>query len=272
MSFVLELQDATVAKDGHPVLDGVTLAVRVGEHTAIMGPNGAGKSALMQLLTCQDRPLVREGAPPPVRILGEDRWNVFELRPRLGIVSADLHHRFVVGNTRGRIRVSDAVLSGYFGMHGLTPVDAVTHAMREGAVHALGRMEADHLANRFMDELSTGEARRVVIARALVTTPSALVLDEPSTGLDLLARHRLVQLMDRVARAGTTLILVTHQVEELVPAISKVVFLKRGRILAEGSRDVMVTSERLSQLFDAPIEIIARGDRLAAVVSGRASL
>ena len=203
-----------------------TLTIRRGEHTAIMGPNGAGKSALMHLLTHQDRPLARGDDAPSVRVFGRDRWNVFELRPQLGIVSADLHHRFVNGNSRGRIRVEDAVLSGFFGMHGLMPDDAVTDAMRTQARTSLERMDAAHLAGRFVDEMSTGEARRVLVARALVTTPQALLLDEPATGLDLVARRRLVELMDRVADAGTTLILVTHQVEEIVPSISHIVYLK----------------------------------------------
>jgi iron complex transport system ATP-binding protein len=267
---VLELDNATVVKGGQRVLDGLTLSIGPGQHTAIMGPNGAGKSALLQLLTLQDRPLARDEGRPPVRVFGEDRWNVFDLRPRLGIVSADLHERLVIGNSRGRIRVSDAVLSGYFGMHGLTPADTrVPAAMHDGVRVALERMEAAHLIDRCLDELSTGEARRVVVARALVTVPSALVLDEPANGLDLVARHHLVQLINRVAEAGTTVILITHQVEELLPAISNIILLKQGRVLAQGSRETMLTSAQLSRLYDTQIELTARGGHLTAVVTGR---
>lgn len=270
MTSVLELDNATVVKGGQRVLDGLTLSIGPGQHTAIMGPNGAGKSALLQLLTLQDRPLARDEGRPPVRVFGEDRWNVFDLRPRLGIVSADLHERLVIGNSRGRIRVSDAVLSGYFGMHGLTPADTrVPAAMHDGVRVALERMEAAHLIDRCLDELSTGEARRVVVARALVTVPSALVLDEPANGLDLVARHHLVQLINRVAEAGTTVILITHQVEELLPAISNIILLKQGRVLAQGSRETMLTSAQLSRLYDTQIELTARGGHLTAVVTGR---
>jgi iron complex transport system ATP-binding protein len=262
---ILELLGATVVKNGVRVLDDISLTIRRGQHTAIMGPNGAGKSALIHLLTHQDRPLSRGEDMPSVRVLGRDRWNVFELRPQLGIVSADLHHRLVNGNSRGRIRVEDAVLSGFFGMHGVTPDDAVTETMRAQARISLERMDAVHLAGRFIDEMSTGEARRVLVARALVTTPQALLLDEPATGLDLVARRRLVELMDRVANAGTTLILVTHQVEEIVPSISHIVYLKRGRIIASGARQLLLTSAHLSRLFDATIELSGR-DYLAASV------
>jgi iron complex transport system ATP-binding protein len=263
---ILELLGATVVKNGVRVLDDITLTIRRGEHTAIMGPNGAGKSALIQLLTHQDRPLARGDDPPSVRVFGRDRWNVFELRPLLGIVSADLHHRFVNGNSRGRITVEDAVLSGFFGMHGITPDDAVTDVMRGQARASLERMDAAHLAGRFVDEMSTGEARRVMVARALVTTPQALLLDEPATGLDLVARRRLVELMDRVAGAGTTLILVTHQVEEIVPSIANIVYLKGGRVVASGARETLLTSHRLSDLFDASIELSGAGYLSASVV------
>ena len=262
---VLQLSNATVIRGDARILDSLTLSIAAGEHTAIMGPNGAGKSALMQLLTLQNRPLARgDDGPPPVRVLGDDRWNVFELRSRLGVVSADLHHRLVLGNSWGRIRVADAVLSGHFGMHGLAPPDAVSDAMREAVTVALDRLEAGHLAHRYVDELSTGEARRVVIARALVTKPEALVLDEPSTGLDLVARARLVHSMNRLAESGTTLILVTHQVEEILPAITKVVFLKRGRVFADGSRADLLTGPQLSRLFDAPVELAEAHGQLSA--------
>ncbi|MGH8636584.1 MAG: ATP-binding cassette domain-containing protein, partial [Burkholderiales bacterium] len=100
---ILELNDATVVKDDRRVLDGLNLTIREGEHTAILGPNGAGKSILVSLLTHYERALAPENGTPAVRVFGEDRWNVSELRSRLGIVSSDLHHRFVHGNSEGRI-------------------------------------------------------------------------------------------------------------------------------------------------------------------------
>lgn len=264
---ILELLDVTVIRNEVRALDGISLCIPAGRHTAIMGPNGAGKSALMQLLTFQDRPLPHADGSPSLRVLGRDVWHVFELRPLLGVVSGDLHHRFVNGNSNGRIRGIDAVLSGFFGMHGLVPADAVTAAMRGDARAALDRMEAAHLASRYLDEMSTGEVRRILVARALVTTPVALLLDEPATGLDLAARHRLVTLMNRVAEEGTTLILVTHQVEEIVPAIAQVVFLKRGRVLREGPRADVLTAPHLSELFDMPVTLSSRDGYLQAAPS-----
>ena len=252
---VLELADATVVKDGVPVLDSISLTIRAGDHTAILGPNGAGKSTLINLLTHEDRALARPDGPPAVRVFGHTRWHVFDLRSRLGIVSADAHRRFVEGSSLGRITGEDAVLSGFFGTHGVLDYVTVTDAMRLAAARALDRVGALETARKTLDRMSTGEARRVLIARALVTRPDALVLDEPSAGLDLVARHRLMEMVESLAAADTTLVLVTHHVEEIVPAIAHVVLMANGRIVGSGPKRSVLTSERLSAVYGAPITI-----------------
>jgi iron complex transport system ATP-binding protein len=255
---VLELDEATVVRNGRRILDGLTLTIRAGEHTAILGPNGSGKTALVNLLTHDSYPLARPAGRPPVRVFGSDRWNVFELRARIGIVSADLHQRFVAGNSMGRITGLDAVLSGFFATQGFLDWSPVTGAMREEARGALAQMEAVDLAHKRLDEMSTGEARRVLIARALVTAPRALVLDEPTSGLDLVARHRFLSLVGAIAQRGTTLILTTHHVEEIVPEIDHVVLLRGGRVAGTGAKRSMLTPARLGALFDAPVAVVER--------------
>lgn len=257
---VLELIDATVVKDGRPVLDGLTLTIHAGEHTAIVGPNGAGKSVLVRLLTHEDRALPPEDGTAPVRVFGSARWNVFELRSRLGVVSADLHHRFIIGNNEGRITGEAAVLSGFLATQGILRYGVVTAGMRRRAAEALDRMGVSHLAERRLNEMSSGEARRVLLARALVTSPRALVLDEPTTGLDLVARHDFMERVREIARGGTTLILVTHHIEEIVAEIERVILLRDGRIAADGPKRSVLSSERLSEVFDAPITLEKNGD------------
>lgn len=258
---VLQLTNATVVKGGAVVLDSLSLTILEGEHTAIIGPNGAGKSTLINLLTHDDRPLAVDTdtrpspAAAPVQVFGRDRWNVFELRPRLGIVSADLHHRFVAGNSAGRITAHEAVVSGFRAAHGFVDASETTDGMRDAARAALARMGVAHLAGTTLDRVSTGEARRVLIARALVANPDALVLDEPTTGLDLVARHRFLEAIRRIAREGTTIILVTHRVEEVIPEIQSVVLLRRGRIAAAGPKALTLTSGHLSAAFEAPIAL-----------------
>ena len=267
---ILELADATVMKDGTAVLAGVSLSIRSGEHTAIVGPNGAGKSTLVNLLTHEDRPLARsEGSVdglPPIRLFGSDRWNVFDLRSRFGIVSADLHQRFVNGNSAGSITARDAVLSRFFAGHGFIFQADVTPPMRVAADAVLERMGVAHLARTTLDRMSTGEARRVLIARALVTSPEALLLDEPTTGLDLVVRYQFLESIREVARQGTTLILVTHRVEEIIPEIESIVLLRRGRVAAHGPKPSTLTAANLTAVFEAPISLTQTGGYYAGAV------
>ena len=127
--------------------------------------------------------------------------------------------------------------------------------MREAARQALERVEALHLAGKTLNEMSTGEARRVLIARALVNRPRALVLDEPTTGLDVVARHRFLESVRRLAREGTTVILITHHVEEIIPEIERVVLLDRGRVAAAGAKEDMLSPVLLSEIFGAPVAV-----------------
>ena len=259
---VLQLIDATVVKNGVRVLDCLTLTIRGGEHTAILGPNGAGKSTLINLLTHQDRPLAREDADdaPPIEVFGSSRWDVFELRSRLGLVSPDLQQRFVGGNSEGYITGEQAVLSGLLATYGIVRREKLTTDMRERAAAALARVGAQHLGAKFLNEMSTGEARRVMIARALVTTPDALVLDEPTAGLDLLARRRFLEDIRSIARGGTTVIFVTHHVEDIIPEVGRVILLKHGRVNLDGPKAAVLTAGHLSALFDAPVVLHRVGE------------
>jgi iron complex transport system ATP-binding protein len=252
---VLELVDASVRKEDTLVLRGLTLTIRAGEHTAILGANGAGKSILVRLLTHEERALPLDNGTPPVRVFGDANWNVFELRSQLGIVSADLHHRFVGGNSEGRISGEAAVLSGFLASQGILRYGQITNDMRRRATEALATMGAVHLARRRMHEMSSGEARRVLLARALVTEPRAMVLDEPTTGLDVVARHRFMERVRQIARGGTTLILITHHVEEIIPEIASVILLQNGRIAASGTKEEMLTEALLSDVFDGRMRL-----------------
>jgi iron complex transport system ATP-binding protein len=252
---VLVLQNATVVKGGRPVLHDLQLTIRHGEHTAIIGPNGAGKSVLVGLLTHYERALARADGEDTVCVLGERRWNVAELRSQLGVVSPALHQQFVTGNSEGRITGRAAVVSAFLASHGILRYGVVTDAMWARADQALQQVGAAHLAGRTLDAMSSGEARRVMLARVLAPEPRALVLDEPTTGLDLAARHGFMERVRDIARAGTTIVLITHHVEEIVPEIERVLFLKDGRLVADGPRHGMLTSARLTALFETPVTV-----------------
>ena len=249
---ILKIDGATLVKGGRRILDELHLEIAEGEHTAILGPNGSGKSSLIKLITRQHYPLARTNGQPPITIFGRARWDVFELRALLGIVSSDLHQEFT---GVGRMRGLEAVLSGFFAGLGLAAHHDVTPMMRERAQEALSQMEADHLAGNPLAEMSTGEARRVLIARALVPDPRALLLDEPTAGLDLIARHRFLETLRHIATRGKTIILVTHHVEEVLPEIGSIILLREGRVFRDGPKRDVLTSEHLTAAFGAPIRI-----------------
>jgi iron complex transport system ATP-binding protein len=252
---IFELIEATLVKDDRRVLDRLSLTIRAGEHTAILGPNGAGKSQLMRLLMHHERPLAPADAPASVRVLGNDNWNVFDLWTQVGFVSSDLHHQFVNGNSEGQITAEAAVVSAFLASQGILRYGDVTEEMRAAAARALAVAGASHLARRRLNQMSSGEARRVLLARVLATSPKVLVLDEPTTGLDLVARHDFMERVRGVARAGTTLLLITHHVEEIVPEIGRVLLLRDGRIVCDGPTRSVLTPERLSEAFGHPLAI-----------------
>jgi iron complex transport system ATP-binding protein len=253
---VFELIDATLVKGDRNVLDRLSLAINAGEHAVILGPNGAGKSLLVSLLMHHERPLAPADGSSPVRVLGQEVWNVFDLWSQLGFVSSDLQHRFINGNSEGRITGHAAVVSAFLASHGILRYGDLTDEMRQRAARALEAAGASHLASRRLNEMSSGEVRRVLLARALATSPKLLVLDEPTTGLDLVARH---DFMERVrglaARGGTTLLLITHHIEEIIPEIERVILLREGRIVADGPKRTILTSERLTDLFGHPLKV-----------------
>ena len=251
----LQLTEATVVLGDSRVIDALTLTISLGEHTVILGPNGAGKSTFMRLLTLQLYPLPADDGAPPIRVFGRERWNVFELRSQMGIVSADLHDRFVHGNSSGVLTGLDTVVSGFFATQGVYAHQSVTAEMRAQALEALDRVDATNLAGRTLDTLSTGEARRVLIARALVHEPKALVLDEPTRGLDLVARHQFMERVREVARQGVTILLVTHYVDEIMPEIGRVILLQQGRIVGDGPKSATLTAARLGDVFGAALAV-----------------
>ena len=246
----LELRQVNVARGDRVVLHDVNLTIRAGEHVAILGPNGCGKSTLILAMTCQIYPIVQPGMR--VRIFGRERWDLTQLRRHFGVVAAGL---MMPGERTAVTTGLDAVIAGFFSASTLWPNLHVTAEMRERAVEALERMEATHLAGQLVGEMSAGEKRRILIARALVHRPRQLLLDEPSNALDLAAQRELRETLRRLAREGTGLVLVTHHLGDILPEIERIILMRDGRIVADGPREELLTEARLSELFHTPVRI-----------------
>jgi len=175
---------------------------------------------------------------------------LFELRATLGIVTNDL-----VATCTKPYSAMETVLSSFFGSIGIWPNHHVTPAMEARAREVLEFFEVAHLADRLMTELSSGEARRVVFARALAHDPKALVLDEPTNSLDIRAQREVRDAMRKLAHNGVTVIVVTHHLPDIVPEIERVVALKDGRIFFDGKKEGLLTAEKMEELFETPVGV-----------------
>jgi len=245
---LLALNHVTVMRGDRTALQDVTLRIEAGEHVCILGPNGCGKSTLIKTITRECYPLANEGSS--ISIMGRERWNIFELRSLLGIVSPDLLASCTTDAT-GR----DVVLSGFFSSTRIFPHHEPKLEFVERSNAALAQLGIAHLADRPVAHMSSGEAKRTLIARALVHEPETLLFDEPSSALDIGAQMQLRETMRRLAQSGLAILLVTHHVSEIIPEIERVVLLREGCIVADGPKEEILSTERLAELFGVPVQL-----------------
>ena len=248
---LLDFRNIRVMRGDKIALDDFTLRVRAGEHVAILGPNGCGKSTLVKTISRECYPVVRDGSS--MSIMGKQLWNVFELRTLLGIVSND-----AMASCTSTASGRDVVLSGFFSSSRMFPHQIVEPRHRELADAALAELQVAHLAERPVCEMSSGEARRVLIARALVHRPRTLLFDEPSNSLDLAAHRSLRNTMSVLTQSGIGIVLVTHDLSDIIPEIERVVLMSKGGIVADGAKEATLQAEPLSALFGAKLEVIQR--------------
>jgi iron complex transport system ATP-binding protein len=247
----LEMRNVNVARGDRVVLHNVNLSIRTGEHVAILGPNG--KSTLILAMTCQIYPVV--GPDMRVSIFGRERWDLTQVRKHFGVVAAGTRGLDLPGERTAVTTGLDAVIAGFFSASTLWPNLNVTDDMRVRAAEALERMEAAHFADRLVGEMSAGEKRRILIARALVHRPQQLLLDEPSNALDLAAQRDLRDTLRRLVEEGTGIVMVTHHLGDILPEIGRIILMQDGSIVADGPRADLLTEARLSDLFHVPVRI-----------------
>jgi len=226
--------------------------VQLNEHVALLGPNGCGKSTLIKTIARECYPVARKGSS--ITILGQRNWNVFELRSLLGIVSNDL-----MSSCTSDASGLDVVLSGFFSSTRIFPNHTIDPKHRELAEAALLQLGISHLGERAVQEMSSGEAKRVLIARALVHKPRTLLFDEPCNSLDISAQHGLRETMRALANSRIGIILVTHELPDIVPEIERVVLMSNGRIVCDGRKEEVLQAETLSRLFGVKVKLARRG-------------
>lgn len=257
MPQVLEFSDVVVRRNSREIIDHLQWSVNDDERWVILGPNGAGKTTLLQLADTLIHP-----TSGTVTVLGEQlgRTDVFELRPRIGFASTAMARRIPADET-----VLNVVLTAAYSVLGRWREDYEDIDERR-ALRVLAEWKLDHLADRLFGTLSDGEQKRVQIARAIMTDPELLLLDEPSASLDLGAREELLALLAGYAQAPTTpaMIMVTHHVEEIPIGFTHVLLLRDGKAVAAGPLAENLTAESLSETFGANILLTQEDGRYAA--------
>ena len=239
---------------GTPIVEDICWRVPRGTRAALLGHNGSGKTTLLRLVTGYLFPTTGI-----MTVLGEQLGltNLDDLRRRVGLLDPNIEHL-----EKSRIRAIEVVLSGFFG-HLCIDFDVPTQSQIKSAHAMLSDVGLTTHANQIFATLSTGEQRRVLLARALAADPELLILDEPTAGLDLLAREMLLATVDRVTRLRPemTVLVVTHHLDELLPDTTNVLLLAHGRIAAQGSPDSVLTAEILSKAFGVPVTITQTAGR-----------
>ena len=245
---LLDIHNATVYRDTKKIFDGFSLSVEQGQSTAIIGPNGAGKSTLLKLLSRELYPVVKDDSH--VKILGMERPILWELREKIGLVSADLQQGFVP-----EVSGLGVVVSGLHNSIGLFHYQDIPESQVDRGRQVLEELGIEDLANRPFRQMSTGQQRRCLLGRALIHNPDHLILDEPTSGLDLNATYHYLNTIRQLLQQEKTILLATHHIHEIPPEIQRVVFLRGGRVVADGNKEEMLTDCWMSQLFELPLSV-----------------
>ena len=248
MTSLIEIKNCTLMRGETKALQSVSLSLNSGESLAVLGPNGSGKSSLLKLMTRELYPIVSEHAS--IKLMGQEHFTTQDFRDKTGLVCADLQASY---NTD--VLGLEVVISGFFDSNSLWHHFDITNEHIQKARSALRFLSIAALADTPYGNLSTGQQRRLLLARALVKEPEIVVFDEPCAGLDIQASLTYLDVIDKLAREQKSVILVTHDLNEIPPSISRVVLMQNGQILADGDKKDLFTDTQLSQLFGVSLKV-----------------
>lgn len=247
---LFHIHNACVRRDGKTILSVEDFVLHEGEHIALLGPNGAGKSTFIKLLTREMLPLHRE--EPPVLFRGNPRPSLMEIRHHFGVVSATMQNQVSV-----HLPAEEVVCGGLYSTLGI-PAEMNLSPSKEDwekTARVMEELGIAELSKRDVLTLSSGQLRRVLVARELVSDPQALIFDEPCTGLDPEGMYYLRETMRKLAAAGKSIILVTHYPEDIIPAIKRVLLIKDAAIYADGPKEEILAGEVMTDMFGVPIAV-----------------
>ena len=244
----LDLRNIDIFYKKNPAIKNINLKLAIGENTVIIGPNGSGKSTLIKLIARMVYPIVKEDSH--LKIFDSSNINIWELRSKVGFLFSDINLRI-----KPHMQVIDVILSGYQGTYGLINKNLISSKNRclaENLIEKLGLKYID----KYYTNLSDGQKRRVLIARALINNPKVLVLDEPTNLLDVKSSYQLLENLSYLAKEGVTILYVTNNIENIIQEIDRVLFIKDGKIINDGCPSKILNSKNISNLYDYSMKIL----------------
>ncbi|GAA0432267.1 ABC transporter ATP-binding protein [Lentibacillus halophilus] len=255
MTNVIHFENVSWKRPDETILHTINWRVSKGEHWAILGLNGSGKTTLLNMVNGYIWPTTGT-----VRVLGQTfgKTDIRELRKAIGWVSSSLQERI---KGTGTDRVEQVVVSGKFASFGL--YDEPTHDDYERAYQVMEQIGCANLYGRSYQTCSQGEKQKVLIARGLMAAPALLILDEPTNGLDFIAREELLASIEQLAKQSDapTIIFVTHHIEEIMPIFSHTLLLREGTVFEQGNTENILSKPTLSQFYQLPVEAIEQNGR-----------
>ncbi|RXJ99181.1 ABC transporter ATP-binding protein [Arcobacter sp. CECT 8986] len=253
---IIDFENIHVGYDEKIILKELTLKIKQNEHWAILGSNGCGKSTLIKLMLSELHP--RKQYKYKKEIMGKERYSIFELKKDLGIITNDLHNYFE--KNAGFLSGYEVVLSGFYSSIGIFKHQDFTEEQHQRAIQTIEFLEIEELKDKLVCQMSTGQLRKCIIARALIHKPKAFILDEPTVGLDIKAQDNFIKLLKKLSKESS-IVLVTHHIEEIFKEINKVALIKDNTIYKSGDKEDILNSENLSKIFDINIKLDKENDR-----------
>jgi len=254
--YIIEFENIDVGYDENIILKDLNLKIKEKEHFVILGANGSGKSTLMKLIQSQIYP--RYTKEFKKEIFGKSRYSIFELRKELGVITNDLHNYFE--KEAGYMNGFEVVLSGYYSSIGIFTHQDFTNEQIKKAKEVMTFLEIEDLKYKKVSAMSTGQLRKCIVGRALIHDPKAFILDEPTVGLDIKAQINFIKTLKKLAK-NSTIILVTHHLEEIFEEIQNVALIHNNTIYKIGQKKDILTNENLSTIFDTKLTIKEKNSR-----------
>ena len=254
----IESKNVEVNLNGKSLIKDIDLRIKHKEHTVILGPNGAGKSTLLKLIDRTVYPIHKKGSY--FRLFGSSNINIWDLRKKIGFLSKDVEERIP-----GSLSSVDVIISGIFGVFKRIDNEAIIEQYREKADKLLKTLRLDSIRNQSFGELSDGQKRLVTIIRALIHEPQVVILDEPTNSLDLASKKIIIESLDKLTCTDTTLVQVTHDISNIIQGTKRIVLMKKGSIVANGSPKQILKDEVLSELFDIKLHLLFAKNSLQVI-------